>query len=155
MISPKELIKLPWNELEGRLRLMTRPQVLEVFNTMASDDGLTATKIVEATGVNRVLLVDRVCGNPSKGIQGAGRSFMIGPAEKGQSVRVENGSKDGKTRFEIISAPKAMPANRAILALDLFGPFAPAPNTGKLREYSPDELAEFYAKPEKASKKSK
>lgn len=147
MLSPQELIKLPWEDLEDRLRMMTKPQVLEVFNELAQDPDLTATKIVEATGTNRVLLVDRVCGNPSKNITGTGKSFMIGPTKKGDVVHLENGSRNNRTRHIEIKAPMPLPANQAILALDLFGAGAEGANRNRLREYSSQEMAEFYGQP--------
>lgn len=152
MLSPQELIKLPWEDLELRLRMMTKPQVLEVFNVMSQDDGLTATKIIEATETNRVLLVDRVCGNPSKNIPGTGKSFMVGPTKKGDVVHLENGTQGGKTRHIEIQAPMPLPANKAILALDLYGPKAEGSNKNRLREYTSKELAEFYGQVESKPK---
>lgn len=154
-LDVNELVELTWPELEPKLRMMTRVQVLEVFNAMAESDSLTATKIVEAEGVNRVHLVDRVCGNPSKGLSGMDRSFMIGPVEKGDVIELEAGSHEGRRRYQKISQPIPLPAKRAILALDLYGPKAPfSENRNRLREYSPDELADFYAQKPKPKAKA-
>lgn len=82
-------------------------------------------------------------GNKKNNITPQTRTFYVEPTSSAPNgvVRLEEPSRNGRRHFKIIDGPVALPANKAIQALECFGPKAETVfNRGWLREMTEEEF---------------
>lgn len=95
--------------------------------------------------------VSFLCGSIRRSIPSSGKTFTVEPS--GDPVELEIGSSRNKRKYTTISRKTVFPADRAIMALHMFGPESNRKTMrGKLREVLPSALVELRQQHEEQEK---
>jgi len=141
------------DELLERYSPALRWKVLEAWSR---HDDLKVQDILTLRSPYKERLQEYVCGNPRKNLNGAGRTFVIGPdpnyepppsagkvwgrALKAGPVLLQMDQRNGRRLYKPINKPVPLPAHLAITAMMNDGPSSIfRPRVGRLREYTGDE----------------
>ena len=129
----RDLVELKPHEREPFFRIRGEEERHEILNLWAESDLLTCTDIVHLPQPYQAELIERVCGNPQKGMNSTGRVFTIEPTHG--PIRLPQGLRRNERQFVNLTGPLPMEANKAISAMLLYGPTAPVEsNRNKVRE---------------------